>query len=112
LRWAHRKKLNGRRLLECNPLEDVEKPRVGRQKSPIAEPSRYIHLIKTADDIDPTGRFGLALALARFTGRRLSEIQRLNYGDILLTESSVRDAVAEASSPVVPLDAYKRWKYG
>lgn len=95
--WATRHKLpDGKRLLTLNPLHDCKWPRERREniRRPVQSQERYEKTLTKADAIEPSGRFRLALVLARHTGRRIDAILNLSASDILLTKDRITARLA------------------
>lgn len=92
--WAHSHKVKGRRLLAENPLADVTVPCEKNVRRPVASHDRYTRTQAHTDTIDPEGRLGCILTLARFTGRRIDAICQLTVADVLLTPDRVRGTLA------------------
>lgn len=93
-RWARGVKIDGRRLLEANPLEGLRRPEEKNVRRPIASHERYLATIEKADDVDVAGRLRCMLALARFTGRREGAICQLQADDVLRDRKAVRRVLA------------------
>ncbi len=87
--WAHKHKVDGRRLLSENPLRDVEWPREENVRRPIASHERFMKTMGHVDAIDSGGRLRCILTLARHTGRRENAICQLLASDLLRTEAEV-----------------------
>lgn len=95
--WAMRDKLpTGKRLLERNPLHDVQWPRERNVRRPVASHERYERTLAAAEVVDPSGRLGVVLTLARYTGRRESAILGLRASDVLLSKDRIARALAAA----------------
>jgi hypothetical protein len=95
--WATRHKVTGRqRLLDFNPLSDCTWPKERNVRRPVASHDRYLCTLAHTYSVDPRGRLRVALALARFTGRRVDAILTLRASDILLSADRVRSALAAA----------------
>ena len=112
--WARKYKTNGRRLLTANPLHDVTWPKEKNIRRPVASHQRFTATLEHVETVDPDGRLGCMLALARYTGRRESAICKLRASDILKTEEHVRDALAaqgmdERKAEYMPYGAI-RWR--
>lgn len=90
--WARRFKANGNRLIQENPLNDVEWPEEKNPLRPVASHERYTRTQEHTDTVDEKGRLRAILAVARYAGRRETAICELHASDVLLT----RDAVVEA----------------
>lgn len=93
-RWARGVKIDGRRLLEANPLEGLSRPEEKNVRRPIASHDRYVATIGKADQVDPEGRLRCMLALARYTGRRENAICQLQADDVLRDPKAVRRVLA------------------
>ena len=87
--------MEGRRLLNLNPLHDVSWEKEKNPLRPVASHDRFLRTISFADDVDPSGRLRCMLALARYTGRRESAVCQLRASDILRDRRAVRVALAE-----------------
>jgi hypothetical protein len=96
LNWATRHKVNGRRLLDKNPLHDCTWPKEKNPRRPIASHQRFTATLAHADAVDAGGRLGCILQLARYTGRREGAICALTAADLLLSETRIRGALAAA----------------
>lgn len=97
--WATRHRLSsGKRLLTVNPLHDCKWPREKSEniRRPPATHDRYVRTLAQCDKLDPSGRFRVALTLARYTARRIDAILHLRASDILLRKRQIRAALAEA----------------
>lgn len=97
--WAMRHRLSsGKRLLTVNPLHDCKWPREKSEniRRPPATHDRYVRTLAKCDAIDPSGRFRVALILARYTARRIDAILHLCASDVLLKKKQIRAALAEA----------------
>lgn len=92
--WAHGRKVNGKRLVLENPLRDCTLPKEANPRRPVASHDRYTRTLEHADAVDPAGRLGCILALARFTGRRESAICKLRASDVLLSPARIRATLA------------------
>ena len=84
-------KTDGRRLLQANPLRDVEWGREKNPRRPVASHQRFLETLKHVDTVDPTGRLRCTLILARYTGRRESAICHLRASDFLHDASAIRE---------------------
>src|SRR5262245_42349840 len=82
--WAHGFKIGGKRMIPENPLHGTERPREQNPRRPVASHQRYLATMKHVDAVDPKGRLGCILALARYTGRRESAICAIRASDLLL----------------------------
>lgn len=94
--FARRHKRNGRRVLQDNPLHDVEWPKENQPRRPIASNDRYTRTQEHTDAVDSAGKLRCILALARHTGRRESAICGLRASDLLLSENRIAAALAGA----------------
>lgn len=94
--WARGFRVEGRRLLAENPLTGIDWPREKNPRRPVASHQRYTATMEHAAEVDPEGRLGCILALARHTGRRESAICAIRASDLLLSEARIRNALAEA----------------
>jgi hypothetical protein len=97
--WAMRHRLSsGKRLLTVNPLHDCKWPREKSEniRRPPATHDRYVRTLAQCDAIDPSGRFRVALTLARYTARRIDAILHLRASDVLLKKRQIRAALGEA----------------
>lgn len=92
--WAHKHKVNGRRLLLENPLPELERPSEANPYRPTASHKRYLATMAKADMVDPMGRLKCALSLARHAGRREGAISRLRVSDVLREVEQVRAVLA------------------
>lgn len=82
-------------LLDIDPLERLTLPAYAtRRTRERVDARRYSIMLKHADQVDPSGRFRFALVVARWTGRRISTIRRLQRSSLLTTEEQVRAALA------------------
>jgi integrase len=107
--WAQAFRINGRRLLQSNPLYGATIPREKNARRPIATEERYQKLLEKADVAEPTGRFRLVLVLARETGRRINAICKLSVRDILLSRKQLVTALGEVGLPLAWAD---QWPHG
>ncbi len=87
--WARKYKVDGRRLLQDNPLGDVEWATEQNVRRPIASHERYTKTLEHVDAVDPDGRLRCILTLARHTGRRENAICQLFASDFLRTQDDV-----------------------
>ena len=94
--WARKRKEGGTRLISENPLDDVRWPREQNVRRPVARHERFTATMQHVHRVDPEGRLGCILALARWTGRRESAICGLRASDVLLSEDRTLVALAEA----------------
>ena len=94
--WARRHKEGGRRLVQENPLHDLEWPKEKNPRRPVASHERYVKTLANADQVDPRGRLRCILALARYAGRREGAIYALRASDVLRSPQAVRAAIADA----------------
>ncbi len=101
LRWlssvfnfARHHKVNGKRLLQENPLHDVKWEKEVNVRRPVASHHRFTETLKHVDTVDPLGRLRCMLSLARYTGRRESAICKLRASDFLRDPDAIRAALA------------------
>lgn len=95
LRWARGHRVQGRRLLATNPLDGLTLlPREKNVRRPVASEARYQATLAAAPHVDPTGRLAGLLALARFTGRRVTAFASLGASDVALSAAAVKRALA------------------
>ena len=87
--WARKHKVDGRRLLQDNPLQDVDWATEQNVRRPIASHERYTKTLERVDTVDPEGRLRCILTLARHTGRRENAICQLLASDVLRTQDDV-----------------------
>lgn len=87
-RWAVRAGVDGRALLDRNPLEGYPLPRERSPKRPVLTEEQYQGLLKAARQIN--WRLELALVLAHETGHRLGAWRHLRWSDIDLEEQRIR----------------------
>ena len=87
--WARKHKVDGRRLLQDNPLRDVEWATEQNVRRPIASHERYTKTLEHVDAVDPEGRLRCIVTLARHAGRRENAICQLQASDILRTKNDV-----------------------
>jgi integrase len=87
-------KVNGRPLLAANPMQGLTLPRELNIRRPIASDERYRLTLAKADEADPTGRLACLLALARYTGRRITAICELRASDVLLSPDTIARVLA------------------
>ena len=107
-------KIDGRRLLQTNPLRDVQWGREKNPRRPVASHQRFLETLKHVDTVDPMGRLHCILILARYTGRRESAICHLRASDFLRNETAIRETLAsmgmdENSAKHMPHGAI-RWR--
>ncbi len=88
--------MNGRHLMSVNPLDVVRFPREKNVRRPVASEERYRKTLEKAPIVDASGRLETLLALARYTGRRINAMLHLRASDLLLSDASVRRALAAA----------------
>ncbi len=100
-------RLGGRPLLNRNPLPRSAKarrkmgwPKEKNPRRPIASHERYLETMKHVDTIDPRGRLGCILTLARYTARRESAICELRASDLLLSGDRLVRALAAEGQDV------------
>ena len=89
-------RVSGRALLASNPLRGLTLPKDRNIRRPVASEERFRLTSAKADQADPTGRLACLLALARYTGRRITAICRLRASDVLLSADSITKALARA----------------
>lgn len=94
--WATRYRVNGRPLLTFNPVRGLNVPVEENPRRPVATPERYAKLAAVANEVDPSGYFGLMLAIAWHTGRRINAILHLTASDVLMTQAALNAAFAES----------------
>jgi integrase len=87
LNWATKARVDGERLLECNPLKGLNLPKEKNPRRPIIDDETYLMLWKVAASID--WRFETALVLAHETGHRIGAIRRLQWKDVDLDQELV-----------------------
>ena len=94
-RWAMGFRVDGRPLLDSNPLAVLKRPKTKPtdMRRPKADQDRYVRTMQHVDTVDPTGRLGTMLTLARYTGRRENAICQLRVSDFLRTVEDVRTAL-------------------
>ena len=92
--WARKHKVEGHRLLQDNPLHDVDWATEQNVRRPIASHERYTKTLEHVDAVDRGGRLRCILTLARHTGRRENAICQLRASDILRTEKDVGAALS------------------
>ena len=95
-------RVDGKPLLDRNPLPKGSKkrrsigwPKERNPRTPEASHHRFLATMKHVKEVDPAGRLGCILSLARFTGRRESSIVSLRASDLLFNEERIRSALAE-----------------
>ena len=86
-------KLNGKRALSENPLNDVTWPREKNIMRPVASHSRFTATLEHVDAVDSGGRLRCILTLARYSGRRESAICKLRASDFLRDADAIRAAL-------------------
>lgn len=89
-------KINGRPLLGSNPLRGLTLPRERNVRRPVASEERYRLTLAKADEADHTGRLACVLALARYTGRRITAICELRASDVLLSPEAIARSLASS----------------
>lgn len=94
--WARGFRVEGRPLLSESPLTGIDWPRERNPRRPVASHQRYTATMEHVDAVDPEGRLGCILALARHTGLRESAICAIRASDLLLSENRIRAALAAA----------------
>src|SRR5688500_4504421 len=87
-------RVNGRPLLSANPMRGLSLPRERNVRRPVASEDRYRRTLAKCDVADRSGRLACVLALARYTGRRISAICQLRASDVLLSPEAVTRALA------------------
>jgi integrase len=80
LNWATKARINGRALLERNPVEGFPLPKEESPHRHVFTEEQYEAMLAVADAVD--WRFTLALVLAHETGHRISAIAGLRWTDI------------------------------
>lgn len=108
-RWATQHRVDGRPLLERDPLAGVRLPAEANARRPVTTQARYEATLAKAADVDPRGRFACLLALARHTGRRVNALVNLRASDVLRTRPQVEAALAAVGQP---LGAAAYWPHG
>ncbi len=94
--WAHRRKVEGRRLIQANPLDDVTDRKVEKNpRRPVASAERYERTLAVADDVDGTGVLRGVLAVVRYSGHRVGAVAALHVDHYLRTPSAIREQLAE-----------------
>ncbi len=104
-RWALGRKhpmRPGTWLIQHDPFARVKVPKKGVARVSILTHARYEIMRDHADEIDPTGRFRLILADARWTGHRGGAICQTLRSDLLLTVEEIEDALHRALCKYVP----------
>jgi hypothetical protein len=98
-------------LLGSNPLRHCKRPREKEERilRPRASRERFDATLAKADEVDATGRFRLALTIARYTARRVDAVLHLRASDLLLTEARARAALANAGQDE---SAAAKWPHG
>ncbi|MCH7856055.1 MAG: tyrosine-type recombinase/integrase [Gemmatimonadetes bacterium] len=91
--WAHGYKVNGVRLVPSNPLTGLKRPKEKNTRRPIASHQRFVATMEHVDAVDPEGRLGCMLVIARYTGHRENAICQLRANDFLRTKEEVRAAL-------------------
>lgn len=94
---AQRAKRNGVPLLRTNPLAGLTWAREKNVRRPRASAVRYATTQAHTDAIDPAGRLRCALALARFTGHRITAILSLRVSDLLRTPEAIEAGLVRVS---------------
>ena len=92
--WAWRHRINGERAISENPLKGLDRPQEKNPYRPVASHQRFLATMEKAEKVDPMGRLGCALGLARYTGRREGAICAFRASDILRDTEAVRTALA------------------
>jgi integrase len=87
LNWATNARVNGRALLERNPVGGFPLPKEESPHRPVFTEAEYEAILAVADAVD--WRFTLALVLAHETGHRISAIARLRWTDIDLESGTI-----------------------
>lgn len=93
--WAHGYKVKGERLVPSNPLTGLKRPKEKNTRRPIASHQRFVATMEHVDAVDPEGRLGCMLVIARYTGHRENAICQLHAADFLRTQDDVARALAE-----------------
>jgi integrase len=110
-RWAmgrkHPKK-PGTWLLPHDPFARVRMPRKGVARVSILTHDRYLVMLNFADEIDPSGRFRLILADARWSGHRLGAVCQTLRSDLLLTVEEIEEALHRSQCKYVAPDQIRR----
>ena len=113
-RWAMGFRVNGRPLVDANPLAVLKRPKPKNVRRPVASHERYVETLKQADTVDPDCRLACMLALARYTGHRENAICRLRANDFLRTKEEVRAALGALGFDERQADYYPhgglRWR--
>lgn len=94
LNWAHKKKIDGKRLAPSNPVSELERPQPKNVRRPTASHTRYVKTLEKADKVDSEGRLACMLSLARYTGHRENAICQLHASDFLRTPEDVAATLA------------------
>jgi integrase len=80
-------------------------------RRPVASEERYRRTLAKADEADPTGRLACLLALARYTGRRITAMCELRASDVLLSNDALARALAaNGLDPAVARYVPIRWR--
>jgi len=69
-------------LIDRNPAYGFKPPKTANPKRPVASHERFEALAAAADRADPTGRFGVFLALVEALGWRVSALCQLRADDV------------------------------
>lgn len=109
LRWATQHRVDGRPLLERDPLVGVRLPAEVNARRPVTTHARCEATLAHAVAADPRGRFACLLALARHTGRRINALVNLRASDVLRTRPHIEAALAAVGQPS---GAAAHWPHG
>jgi integrase len=88
LHWAKGVYEHGRPILASHPLEAFKIPSERDPRRPTVEDATVAGLLAVADQVHPY--LGTLIVLARTTGRRLSAILGLHWGDIDIGSGTIR----------------------
>ena len=92
--WGRGYTVSGVRLGPSNPLTGLKRPKEKNTRRPIASHQRFVATMEHVDTVDPEGRLGCMLVIARYTGHRCNAICELHAADFLRTPDDVAGALA------------------
>jgi hypothetical protein len=108
--WGKKQKAGGRWIIRENPLSHVRRPsKPRRRRQPVADPRRFMLMLRYADQVERHGRFRLMLMVSRYTGHRNGSIRRLRVRDCLLTRRQLVEAAARLG---VDTSIADHWPHG
>lgn len=92
---ATKLRVEGKILLQTNPLAPWDFSDAERGERPAWHPERFFRTVPHCDTVDPTGAARFRLVLHYHTGQRASTIERLRVHDFRFAEIDILDAFEE-----------------